>query len=242
MTTNLTPLSSKVMLKCGILEEYHDKDFTDYFAHPDKWKELKSQIDEWNQSNPHRPIIITEKHLQEGRKVLERVITYSRNLHIARKKGISLLLAGNNGTGKTLLGVSILKQAIRRGFTAQMTSLEGIIRVYTDGWTSIEDRKLFDQRIRNVDFLLIDDVGKEYKAKNSELTEVMFDNLIRYRVGRRKPFILTTNTDPESMLNRYGNSLMSNLEGKAIKLKVVGFDYRKVILSKNLWKELTNDE
>lgn len=228
-------LTPKIQLKCGILEEYHDKDFADYFGYHKKWQELVPLINEWNQSNPQDPVNLD---FESAKEILKQVAEYAGALANAKRKGISIILAGSNGTGKTLLAQAVLKRAIRLGFTAQYASLGGIIQMYTDGWNDPHKRVLFDERVRNVDFLLIDDVGKEYKAKGSDLTEVMFDNLIRYRVGRRKPFILTTNTSASDMGNRYGNSLMSLLAGKCVAIKMVGADYRKAIQNKNLWEEL----
>lgn len=234
-----TELTPKIMLNCGILEEYHDKDFEDYYGHPQKWREIAPIIEEWNMLHPDKAIKL---NYQEAHEVIQTVAKYVKNITNAKKKGISILLAGSNGTGKTLLAVSILKAVLRKGMTGQMTSLGGIIQTYTDGWGDPRKRQIFDERIKNTDFLLIDDVGKEYQAKNSDLTEIMFDNLIRYRVFRRKPFILTTNTAPADLRNRYGNSLMSLLEGKTVKLRVVGEDYRKAIQSKSIWAELESEE
>ena len=232
-------LTPKVMLRCGILEEYHDKDFEDYFGYPPKWEqEIYPFIEAWNRENPKKPI---QLNYEEAKNVLKKVARYVRNLETAKKKGISILLAGNNGSGKTLLAVAILKAVLRSGMTGQMTSLGGILQLYTEGWSDPHKRMLFDERIRNTDFLLIDDVGKEYQAKNSDLTEIMFDNLIRYRVFRRKPFILTTNTAPEDLLNRYGNSLMSLIEGKTLRISVVNGDYRKAVQAKSLWDELESE-
>lgn len=233
--TTKVELTPRTMLQCGILEEYHDKNFTDYYGHPTKWKELEPLIIEWNFTHPDNQIKLSFK---EANLLLQQVAEYVRHIDNAKRKGISIMLAGSNGTGKTLIATSILKAVIQRGMSAQMTSLGGIIQTYTDGWGDPRKRQIFDDRIKNTDFLLIDDVGKEYQAKNSDLTEIMFDNLIRYRSFRRKPFILTTNTSPADLKNRYGNSLMSLIEGKCIKLKVVGEDYRKVIQSKSLWDEL----
>jgi DNA replication protein DnaC len=239
LTTKQVELTPKILLNCGILEEYHDKDFEDYYGHPQKWKEVLPLIQEWNRHNPRNEI---QLDYQGAKEVIQTVARYVKNITNAKKKGISILLAGSNGTGKTLLAVSILKSALRKGMSGQMTSLGGIIQLYTDGWGDRTKRQVFDDRIRNTDFLLIDDVGKEYQAKNSDLTEIMFDNLIRYRVFRRKPFILTTNTAPNDLRNRYGNSLMSLLEGKTVKLKVVGEDYRKAIQSKAIWADLEDEE
>jgi DNA replication protein DnaC len=220
------------------MEEYHDKDFNDYYGYIGKWRELVSMINAWNEAHPNDAIYLDYEAAAE---ILKKVAQYAAEIERAKRKGLSIILAGSNGTGKTLLAVSILKRAIRKGFTAQMASLGGIIQMYTDGWSDSHKRVLFDERVKNVDFLMIDDVGKEYQAKNSDLTEVMFDNLIRYRVGRRKPFILTTNTSASDMKNRYGNSLMSLLSGKCLAVQMVGEDYRKAIQNKNLWDELSRD-
>jgi DNA replication protein DnaC len=239
LTIELTP---KTMLKCGILEKYHGVDFEDYYGYKTKWKEIEPLILAWNQKHINEPQKQIKLNYQEANEVLKLVANYAKHLINAKKKGISIMLAGSNGTGKTLLAVAIIKRAIRLGLTAQMTSLGGVLELYVGGWGDPRKKELFNQRIKDVDFLLIDDVGKEYQAKNSDLTEIMFDNLIRYRVFRNKPFILTTNTAPNDLKNRYGQSLMSLISGNCLKVKVVGEDFRHAIQSKNLWTELETDD
>ena len=50
------------------------------------------------------------------------------------KEGIGIFFHGSNGTGKTFLGVEVLKEALRQGYTAQFASLGRIIQALTDGW------------------------------------------------------------------------------------------------------------
>jgi len=171
-------------------------------------------------------------------KVKAEVFQYMEHLANAKKNGISLFLHGVNGVGKTMLGVEVLKEALRQGYSAQMVSLSGIIQMYSDGWYSAEKREAYDERIRNVDFLMIDDVGKEYRSSKSGLTEVAFDNLIRYRTLRNKPMIITTNSSIEAIENVYGKSLVSLLYGKFIPIKVLGDDFRKTTLSATVKKRL----
>ena len=170
--------------------------------------------------------------------VIKVVQEYLANLDNARKQGISIFFYGTNGTGKTFLGVEVLKEALRKGYSAQFTSLGGIIQALTDGWYDAEKRRRYEERIRDVDFLMIDDVGKEMRISKNGLTEMVFDNLIRYRSFRNKPMILTTNSDIESVENVYGKSIVSLLHGKFIPIRVVGEDYRKTVLAKTVLERL----
>lgn len=157
--------------------------------------------------------------------------TYIKHLANARENGIGIIFYGSNGTGKTMLGVEILKAALREKYTAQFASLGGIIQLLSDGWFDKETRQSYTERIRDIDFLMVDDVGKEYRSSKSGLTEIAFDNLFRYRSFRNKPIILTTNSDMASISSVYGNSLTSLMQGKLIPCKVIGDDYRKTHLS-----------
>jgi DNA replication protein DnaC len=228
-------ISKSVMLKSGILEAYWDKEITDFYGHPEKKSNLEPIIQIWNTRYPDAPLNL---NFDKGREIYEKFTLYGDNLDNARKNGISLFLWGSNGTGKTLLGVCALKEAIRQGYRAQMTSLGGILECYTDGWYNPERREQFNDRIKNVDFLLIDDVGKEYRSKHSDFAEVAFDNLIRYRTFRQKPFILTTNTDIERIRNTYGKSLTSLIIGKCYGIEVSGVDYRIAIQAKDVIRQL----
>lgn len=171
--------------------------------------------------------------------VLDTIEKYINNLDNARDEGICVFLYGNNGTGKTFLGVEILKQAIREGYSAQFTSLGGIIQQLTDGWYDDKQRVKYEERVKNVDFLMIDDVGKEKRVNKNQLVAMTFDNLIRYRSFRNKPMILTTNSDIGSIESEYGKSVKSLLYGKFIPVKVFGEDYRKKVLANTVEDRLT---
>ncbi len=175
----------------------------------------------------------------KGNEAVTKVVhEYLDNLDNARKRGISIFFYGTNGTGKCFLGVEVLKEALRKGYSAQFTSLGGVIQALTDGWYDAEKRRRYEERIRDVDFLMIDDVGKEMRVSKNGLTEMVFDNLIRYRSFRNKPMILTTNSDIESVENVYGKSIVSLLYGKFIPIRVVGEDYRKTVLAKTVLERL----
>lgn len=207
----------KIWLRSGILEEYWPLDFKDYKLDPE---------DPGFKSKEHALAFAKEYATQR--------------LHTAREKGIGIFFHGVNGAGKTLLGVCILKAAILKGYSAQFASLGTLVQTLTEGWYDDEKRRIYEDRIKNVDFLMIDDLGKEYKSKTG-LVELAFDNIIRYRSFRNKPIIVTTNTEIDQISNTYGASVVSLLAGKFIPVKVTGWDFRKKVLSKDILQRLRNE-
>jgi|SRR5690554_7626052 len=210
----LTPIPEKIQFRHGILEDYYDVDFNGF------------------------PVKDNAGNLvPERQEVLLETLEYASNLKNARKEGISLWFYGGNGYGKTHLAVSVQKMAIRQGYRTQFANLSGILTLIKRSWKRPELEEVIQKRIRDVDFLVIDDLGKEYKTQNNDFVEVTFDELVRYRCNRRLPMIITTNTSMDKIQSTYGNSVASLLVGRClqIELKGKGFvDYRKVIQARTL--------
>jgi DNA replication protein DnaC len=116
---------------------------------------------------------------------LKTVKEYLEYLEDHLKNGRGLFFMGPNGVGKSFLTVEILKECIRSKITTQFASLGGLVEMFTAGWHSELQKRNFQRRIRNVKMLAIDDIEKEYRG-GSGLSEIVFDNLIRYRVQRKK--------------------------------------------------------
>jgi DNA replication protein DnaC len=218
----LTHIPPKIQLNHGILEDFHNVDF-DGFPVKDNAGTL----------------------VPERMAVMQSVMEYASNLKNARAEGISLWMYGGNGYGKTHLGISVQKMAIRQGYKTQFANLSGILTLIKRAWNNHELEEVIEKRIKNVDFLVIDDLGKEYKTKNNDFVEVTFDELIRYRCNRRLPMIITTNTSMDKIQSTYGNSVASLLVGNCMQVELVGngfVDWRKVIKARTLKERLLKKE
>ena len=170
----------------------------------------------------------TLEDFKGDKKVLKVVTDYIENIDGNLEHGKGLFFIGNNGVGKTYLTTSILKEAVEQKKTAQFSSLGGLVELFTAGWHSESEKRRFQTKIRNVEILAIDDVGKEYRG-GSGLSEVIFDNLIRYRVQRKKTTVLTSNQNPKDIKTLYGASIASLLNECVKIVKVSGEDYRSKI-------------
>lgn len=157
-----------------------------------------------------------------------KVLKYLLSLDEMKEKGVGLLLVGPHGPGKTTLAMVALKYLARANWNVYATSLGEVIEQIQKSWSdrSSDSTDLFIERARSADFLLIDDVGKEHRGQ-SGFTERTFDNLVRYRVQHRLPTFLTTNHTKSELLDVYGESAISLLEGKLIPITVNGGDFRR---------------
>jgi len=163
----------------------------------------------------------------------DEVLKYLRELDIHYGNGIGLHFQGEFGTGKTFLMCHVLKEAIRSYapykepmFSGYFATFSDLINLYTEGWYSREDRDQFDFLLKRVDFLAIDDLGKEYKSKSS-LNMAALDSVVRTRIYKKKIIFLTTNRDMEGIENDYGAGITSLLKQACIRITVEGEDFRE---------------
>ncbi len=209
------PLEPKIQRRHGILEKYYPADF---------------------QSFPLRDMNGTP--IPKRMETAQTLVDYAARIRHHRKEGTGIFLYGMNGVGKTHLAVSVQKAAIRQGFRTQFANLAGIINLYVAGWYDSAKVDLYNKRVKNSDFLVIDDVGKGFQSERSELAPSVFDELIRYRTNRLLPTIYTTNASLTNLSERYGMSVASLIEGNAIKLyfedKASFPDWRKVQEAKRI--------
>jgi len=164
-------------------------------------------------------------------KYIEEIKNYCNNIQQYHKNCVGLFLYGKNGRGKTLLTIEIIKTALRNKYKAFFVSYAEIMSMFTNTWKSDAAKLTFEKNIEDTDFLLIDDIGKEYKTNNN-LAESVLDRTIRYR---KHPVIITSNLDVEQLRRLYGStwgdSLASLLYGKTIHVHMTGKDYREDVSS-----------
>lgn len=155
---------------------------------------------------------------------------YIDKLPTARKDGIGIFAHGKNGNGKTLCACAVGKEALRRGYTVRFTRLGTIISAFTGALYDQEARDQLQQDILEVEFLIIDDVDKDYMAKDSKYIDAILDELFRTRSNQKLPVIMTANRTMEDILAaREGTtvkSLLSLFDENLLPVLFMGKDHR----------------
>lgn len=174
---------------------------------------------------------------------LRAVKKYLKNFEEVSKTGIGLYLWGSNGTGKSHLMNCSFKELIRRHKKVRIYSMDEIVDKFTSSWYSDEDKKELDNVLRNIDFLGIDEFGKNVDKDGNpvylpDLVKRVMESVIRFRVQMNKPIWFTSNTDPQFVKNVFSEDVASLLREAVVSVCVRGDDFRREIQRKNRRKFL----
>ena len=122
---------------------------------------------------------------------------YLKNIDEKRREGLLWVIFGYPGTGKTLGASLILKQALKKDYTVKYTI-----------WTDLTD-EIFDKdeqlvkRLREVDFLVIDDLGRDKISKESRFAEDLLEKIIKHRYSNKLPTLLISSIEYTELQRRF---------------------------------------
>ncbi len=138
----------------------------------------------------------------------------------------NFIFYGNSGIGKTFLCSCIAKELLDKGKTVvYMTAFdlfESIKKKFAKNYEDIL-KKDYKEFKNDADLLIIDDLGTEF-ITNFTLTE--FFNIINTRILKKKPTIISTNLNPEKLLEQYSARVVSRFYGEYEIIKLFGEDIR----------------
>lgn len=164
--------------------------------------------------------------------------TYMKDLNANYEKGWGVFLYGNNGVGKTYASCALLKEITKAGYSTFCILSDELKLAYIDG-SRFDTENSVVQRVERVDFLLLEDLGKEYSGKGSGFAELCFENLLRKRSRECRPTIVTTNLTPVAFKERYKQSAASLAMECMIAVEMKGDDRRRFMGAEKA-KELSN--
>lgn len=169
---------------------------------------------------------------------LEQVKKYLKNSDKVAKDGLGIYLWGSNGTGKSHLMNCSFKELVEKRHKVRIYSMDEIVDKFTSSWYSDEDKKELDNVLRNIDFLGIDEFGKNVDKDGNpiylpDLVKRVMESVIRFRVQMQRPIWFASNTDPKFVKDVFSEDIASLLREAVVPICVRGDDYRRVIQKKN---------
>ena len=142
------------------------------------------------------------------RKMCENYVAKRKEI-IANNLGLAFI--GGNGGGKTFWASCIANAMIEAGATVYMTTLTKLIQEMNANYG--ENREAIERKVKNVDFLILDDYGAE---RGTEFSLEQAFEVIDTRYNAGKPLIITANLTEDTLKNppnmSYGRSYSRIIE------------------------------
>lgn len=186
--------------------------------------------------------------LQQSTDAVYAVEEYLENIADYRDQGVGVLLHGEPGMGKTTLASIIGVTAFSLGYSVAYTTMASFVhrqiqnmgnrdagknpdyspetrREAGDRWMAFTKQMSYWRN--RLDFLIIDDVGKEHTT-STRFAEDEFDYLFRHRFDKGNPTVLTSNIPITKWASRYSDSMFSFIhEACEIVPVTADVDYRR---------------
>jgi len=143
------------------------------------------------------------------------------------KKPCSIFIHGEVGCGKTFFALSLVRQAYRED---KILNAEYFVGTTLDsmGLSAIKSDKgdeQFLEKIKNTEFLFIDDFGRE--TKSDRLTRQYFE-IINHRYSHELPTLITSNLDLNGVALKTDDSISSRIQEWEV-IHMTGSDARRFI-------------
>ena len=163
--------------------------------------------------------------LENMRAVREICGAYARGF--SRRSG-NLLFTGPPGLGKTFLSACIAREVGERGFSVVYDTAGHVFQQFESGKFGREnpfeedpDREV--NRYLNCDLLIMDDVGTEMLTS---FVQSAFYRIVNDRLVNGRKTVLSTNLPAEEIGRRYGEAVLSRIQGEYQILRFFGEDIR----------------
>ena len=151
-----------------------------------------------------------------------------RYAHLFSRRSGNLLFTGAPGLGKTFLSACIARKVSEKGFSVVYDTAAHVFQQFESGKFGRENPFEEDpgeeiNRYMNCDLLIMDDVGTEMLTS---FVQSAFYRIINDRLINQKKNILSTNLTMDKLRERYGEAVLSRIQGEYQILRFFGQDIR----------------
>jgi DNA replication protein DnaC len=184
---------------------------------------------------------IDETNFEGEEEDLVKIKPYFSQIEKLKNSGRGFYISGPTyGSGKTTLGILFLKKVLSTTrYSALFIPCSELVVINAKYMQNHFDKTLDEkiEYIKNVDFLMIDDLGKEFD-NNKDWGRNALNSILRYRVAWQKITVFTSNLEIKDLSDIYGGSNQSIISGYSIIIPIKNReDFRKTKKIKALAEE-----
>lgn len=156
-------------------------------------------------------------HTPETEKALNAMWRYIENYKENLERGVSWIICGPVGVGKTHLAIGLLKEIIKHGITAIYCTFSDFAREIKESYNFNKSEEIL-QKYVSTNFLILDELGIKGNSEHDD--NILFD-LINKRYEQFKPTVIISNLNEETLKKVVGERIIDRLKennGKLLNL------------------------
>lgn len=168
------------------------------------------------------------QNISGNQKSLETIDEYKKTIDDEVKSGRVLYLWGENNSGKTMITCCILKEAIKKGYSAKFITMSQLVTLSMKVMGRDEDAKSELEKLRmEQDIIAIDDAFDTEKVFLSDngIQNAQMDDIFRTWVHNKKALIVTSNVPVDKVSEKFSKNIIELLKRKIKELKFTGRFY-----------------
>ena len=155
----------------------------------------------------------------------QRVRQYAEQIAAHAATGNGLALLGPVGTLKTSLAVAALQEGLKAGISGMFLTMPSLLdTLFTLKDTNREEWARFEDRLRNVGILLLDDLGAEH---TEGWVHTKIDAIVSERYNRMKPIIITSNLTSDRLAKTYAARIFDRIRQTSEVVRFAGESLRQ---------------
>lgn len=166
-----------------------------------------------------------KKHKELLGKIKNFLLEYVNNF--PKNTRCNLIISGPTGVGKTFALECVTSEILKKGYTANFLTAFQLNNQFLKYHTCFDaNKQSYLNLLLEPDLLIIDDLGTEPMLNN--VTNEYLYLVLSERMLKHKSTIISTNLDPNNLLDRYKERIFSRLtdKTKSILIKLDGDDLR----------------
>ena len=167
--------------------------------------------------------------------IRKQALRYVENIEHAKEHGLGFVFLGANGRGKTSTACGIAIELLLMNFSCMYTKAQTYIDWEKEDFNN-ENRKIFLDRIKQADFIMLDEIDKIYINEKTKYSLKKLEGFLRDTLDSGKMLVVCTNLEESDLSTEFNSSVYSLMQRYLKFIEFEGVDHS--IEKRNEWDSL----